>query len=304
MYDCLGMKVVGVSIQLYKWKWRPCITVLSVFHVNILVLGRSVNPKSLACVTVIANGQCFKHSPHNWHWVHFCALCMLLCFPNYPNIAISMWPPYCHLLLSLATTPFQDCHFSFTSSLLITLFELLLPINGCFCMHMVTGPGSLWALQTALWPWICIVSECLVLSFVFLVFRNYTLRTSLLMIAHTLCSGYIMTTHHGTPRLPLEHPVRIQARDAKLLAREIARAVAIGAAVINCPCRICNKGIRSHYSLNTVTRHVRRYGMHAHRRGKSEVLFFLHYDAMYTSYLYDSFCMPVEVLVRCYMPML
>jgi hypothetical protein len=71
--------------------------------------------------------------------------------------------------------------------------------------------------------------------------------------------------------LPLRHPARVRARDAKLLRREVAAARSRRKKTIPCPCRVCNRGIRTEYSLRTVAQHVRAYDYPDWQRGSTEV---------------------------------
>ncbi|KAG0594745.1 hypothetical protein M758_UG105400 [Ceratodon purpureus] len=65
-------------------------------------------------------------------------------------------------------------------------------------------------------------------------------------------------------------PVRQSTRDRKLIERKLALARRIGATRLRCPCRLCNRGLRTSYSLKTVARHVRFYGYHPSQRGRTE----------------------------------
>ena len=80
-----------------------------------------------------------------------------------------------------------------------------------------------------------------------------------------------MARHRIRGRLPLEHLGRQRDRDRKLLEREITRARFTGVTRLRCPCRICNRGVRTWYSLKTMTQHIRDFGYHPWQRGPSEV---------------------------------
>jgi hypothetical protein len=72
-------------------------------------------------------------------------------------------------------------------------------------------------------------------------------------------------------RLPLNHPLRISARDIKLWRRDEARANAVGARRYSCPCPTC-PGARP-LLRDTILSHVRLLGRHHLRRGWTQVIF-------------------------------
>ena len=72
-------------------------------------------------------------------------------------------------------------------------------------------------------------------------------------------------------RLSVDNESRQKARDLKLLRREISIAEERGLRRILCPCRVCNRGIRTLISHATVTKHIRWYGYHPYQRGSTEV---------------------------------
>ncbi|KAG0557128.1 hypothetical protein KC19_11G104200 [Ceratodon purpureus] len=79
-----------------------------------------------------------------------------------------------------------------------------------------------------------------------------------------------MPRRRGSLPLPLENERRQKARDLKLLGREIQLATERGDRRIWCPCRICNRGIRTLLSHPTVKKHIRWYGYHPRQRGSTE----------------------------------
>ena len=83
--------------------------------------------------------------------------------------------------------------------------------------------------------------------------------------------GVAMPYRRPQGRLPIDHLGRQRDRDAKLLRREMARARTQGLARVRCPCRVCNRGVRSWYSIKTVSQHISDYGYHPWQRGSSEV---------------------------------
>jgi hypothetical protein len=90
----------------------------------------------------------------------------------------------------------------------------------------------------------------------------------------------------GARRLPLWHPARVHARDAKLLRRELAGARSRGHRRILCPCRVCNRGVRTEYALRTVATHVHQYDYHEWQRGSTKVIIFTPTSLMCTSYCF------------------
>ena len=80
-----------------------------------------------------------------------------------------------------------------------------------------------------------------------------------------------------TPRLPLNHPERIKARDLKLQLRDEERAARSELSRYRCPCNLCG-GRRRPYKVATIARHLRHRGKHGALRGWTQVIFFLHID--------------------------
>ena len=76
------------------------------------------------------------------------------------------------------------------------------------------------------------------------------------------------------PRLPLDHPHRIKARDLKLQQRDEARATRNELSRYRCPCNLCG-GRRRPYKISTVARHLRHRGRHGALRGWTEVKYHL-----------------------------
>ena len=72
-------------------------------------------------------------------------------------------------------------------------------------------------------------------------------------------------------RLPLDHPVRIKARDLKLQQRDEERARRNELSRYRCPCNLCG-GRRRPYKTSTVARHMRHRGRHGALRGWTEVI--------------------------------
>jgi hypothetical protein len=75
------------------------------------------------------------------------------------------------------------------------------------------------------------------------------------------------------PRLPLDHPDRIKARDLKLHLRDCERANRNGLSRYRCPCNLCG-GRRRPYKTSTVARHLRHRGRHGALRGWTQVMNF------------------------------
>ena len=72
-------------------------------------------------------------------------------------------------------------------------------------------------------------------------------------------------------RLPLDHPLRIKARDLKLLQRDEERANMNALSRYRCPCNLCG-GRRRPYKTSTVARHLRHRGRHGALRGWTQVI--------------------------------
>ena len=78
-------------------------------------------------------------------------------------------------------------------------------------------------------------------------------------------------------RLPLDHPLRIKARDLKLQRRDEERVVRNDLSRYRCPCNLCG-GRRRPYKTSTVARHLRHRGRHGALRGWTEVNMSLHHS--------------------------
>lgn len=74
----------------------------------------------------------------------------------------------------------------------------------------------------------------------------------------------------NNPRLPLNHPQRIKARDLKLRLRDEERARRTNTSRYRCPCNLCG-GRRRPYKSTTVARHLRHRGRHGALRGWTQV---------------------------------
>jgi hypothetical protein len=72
------------------------------------------------------------------------------------------------------------------------------------------------------------------------------------------------------PRLPLNHPHRIKARDLKLQQRDEERAIRNELCRYRCPCNLCG-GRRRPYMSTTVARHLKYRGRHGALRGWTQV---------------------------------
>lgn len=94
--------------------------------------------------------------------------------------------------------------------------------------------------------------------------RIYTLASCLGVINITLMEGEHII------RLPLNHPDRIKARDAKLQQRDEERARRNETSRYRCPCNLCG-GRRRPYKSTTVARHLRHRGRHGALRGWTQV---------------------------------
>ena len=81
----------------------------------------------------------------------------------------------------------------------------------------------------------------------------------------------VMAATPNVQRLPLNHPVRICARDVKLWRRDEARANAVGARRYRCPCPTCPGG--RPLLRETILSHVRLLGRHHLQRGWTQVNF-------------------------------
>jgi hypothetical protein len=79
-----------------------------------------------------------------------------------------------------------------------------------------------------------------------------------------------MSSSRGV-HLPLHYPGRIRARDAKLLRQELAEARRARRTSMQCPCRVCNRGLWTQYSLRRVAKHVHEYAYHDWQRSRIHV---------------------------------
>lgn len=73
------------------------------------------------------------------------------------------------------------------------------------------------------------------------------------------------------PTLPITHPARIAARDAKLLDREERLADVRGDNRMHCKCRICIGSVRSKRKREHCKKHLRDLGRHPYHRGITRV---------------------------------
>ena len=90
------------------------------------------------------------------------------------------------------------------------------------------------------------------------------------MLGHDADCGLSMEGQE-VARLPLDHPVRIKARDLKLQQRDEERAIRHELSRYRCPCNLCG-GRRRPYKTTTVARHLRHRGRHGALRGWTEVI--------------------------------
>lgn len=81
---------------------------------------------------------------------------------------------------------------------------------------------------------------------------------------------YMNMEGENNPRLPLNHPHRIKARDLKLQRRDEERARRTDTSRYRCPCNLCG-GRRRPYKSTTVARHLRHRGRHGALRGWTQV---------------------------------
>jgi hypothetical protein len=87
----------------------------------------------------------------------------------------------------------------------------------------------------------------------------------------------------GGHRLPLFSRVRIEARDAKLLAREDAKAAQDGVPKRGCKCNVCIRSIREEDLMHrTVRTHLVTYGRHPFHREHTKVGFHFHISVFST----------------------
>jgi hypothetical protein len=86
----------------------------------------------------------------------------------------------------------------------------------------------------------------------------------------------------AAPSLPCRHLARVRARDEKLLRRELALARSRGHRTIHCPCRVCNRSLRTEYALRTVANHIQNYAYHDWQWGSTVVRLYsiLHFTSM------------------------
>jgi hypothetical protein len=99
--------------------------------------------------------------------------------------------------------------------------------------------------------------------------------------------------------LPINSLERIEERDARLFRHLRVQNLSTGARRCLCPCKICNRGLRSNLLVNIVYKHLHLYGRHPQQRGPSEVFPRFHY-VIYAIVLLIPFPLKVELKVNMF----
>ena len=74
-------------------------------------------------------------------------------------------------------------------------------------------------------------------------------------------------------RLPIDDPVRVRARDAKVLEREETLSRRRGQTTARCPCNICMGEVHSKRRWEMIRMHLRDVGRYPFLRGRTRVSF-------------------------------